>query len=160
MVRHSCEKCSAHLCEDCYSIKTKVHRNLGRDLLSKLAAACPGKRSRSCPAPSKAEPDVQAVCAGTFAAWLTPLNDFAVNPAAVAKIQSAFRNHGISPQDAIAALPGELEKYGTAATDAFLRGGDKVGKDWSHIKSQFHHGTVNKGRGKAVMTTVEKFLHA
>jgi hypothetical protein len=172
MIRHSCEKCSAHLCEDCYQIRTKVHRNLGRDLLGKLAAACPGRRSRNGDTdPIKAEPNVQAVCAGTFAAWLTPLNDFAINPAAVAKIQSAVRNHGISAQGAIAALPGELEKYGTAATDAFLRGGDKVGKDWSHIKSQFHRpdlasdpanaiwedGTVNRARGKADMSTAERF---
>jgi hypothetical protein len=110
------------------------------------------------------------VCAGSVAAWLTPLNDFAISPAAVTKIQSVVRNHGVSAQDAIAALPGELERYGTAATDAFLRGGDKVGKDWSHIKSQFNRpdlasdpanaiwedGTINRARGKCDMSTAER----
>lgn len=166
MTRHSCEKCSAHLCEDCYRKATKVRTNPGRDFLRKLCVWQGGH------APSEAEPDVKAagVCAGSFIAWMSPLNDFVVNPAAVAKIQSAIRNHGISAQDAISALPGELEKYGTAATDAFLRGGDKVGKDWSHIQSQFNRpdlashaanatwedGTVNRARGKCDMTTGER----
>jgi hypothetical protein len=142
----------------------KTRGNVAREVLAKLAVWRVDETAPEC------RVHAAAMVAGAFAAWLTPLFDFALDPAAVTKIQSAVKNHGITADDAIAALPGELEKYGAAATDAFLKGGDKVGKDWSHIKSQFNRpdlasdpanaiwedGTVNRARGKADMTYTER----
>jgi hypothetical protein len=113
---------------------------------------------------------VLAVTAGTVAASLSELNNFAVDPELISRITSAVSNHGVTAADLLAKLPGELEHYGTAAVDAFLKGGDALGKHWSHIESQFNaphlaadaangvweDGTVNIGRNSADMSWLER----
>ncbi|MEA5416611.1 hypothetical protein [Synechococcus sp. BA-132 BA5] len=81
---------------------------------------------------------VLAVAAGTVAASLSELNNVGVDPQLISRITSAATNHGVAAADLLAKLPGELEHYGTAAVDAFLKGGDSLGKHWSHIESQFN----------------------
>jgi hypothetical protein len=81
---------------------------------------------------------VLAVAAGTVAASLSELNNFGVDPQLISRITSAATNHGVAAADLLAKLPGELEHYGSAAVDAFLKGGDAFGKHWSHIESQFN----------------------
>ena len=51
-----------------------------------------------------------SVPVGEIAASLTPLNDLSLDPSWITKITSAVKNHSINTQDAINALPGELEK--------------------------------------------------
>ena len=111
-----------------------------------------------------------AVTAGTVAASLSELNNFGVDPEQISRITSAVSNHGVTAADLLAKLPGELEHYGTAAVDAFLKGGDALGKHWSHIESQFNapqlaadaangaweDGTVNIGRNSADMSWLER----
>lgn len=113
---------------------------------------------------------VLAVAAGTMAASLSELNNFGVDPQLISRITSAASNHGVSAADLLAKLPGELEHYGTAAVDAFLKGGDALGKHWSHIESQFNaphraadaangiweDGTVNIGRNATDMSWLER----
>jgi predicted nucleic acid-binding protein len=79
-----------------------------------------------------------AVAAGTVAASLSELNNVGVDPQLISRITSAASNHGMAAADLLAKLPGELEHYGTAAVDAFLQGGDALGKHWSHIESRFN----------------------
>ena len=113
---------------------------------------------------------VLAVAAGAVAASLSELNNVGVDPQLISRITSAVSNHGVSASDLLAKLPGELEQYGTAAVDAFLKGGDALGKHWSHIESQFNaphraadaangiweDGTVNIGRNSADMSWLER----
>lgn len=113
---------------------------------------------------------VLTVAAGSVAASLSELNNFSVDPLLVSRISSAVANNGVSAADLIAKLPGELEHYGTAAVDAFLRGGDALGKHWSHIESQanapqraaeaanaiWEDGSTNLRRGAADMTWLER----
>ncbi len=113
---------------------------------------------------------VLAVTAGTVAASLSELNNFGVDPELISRITSAVSNHGVTAADLLAKLPGELEHYGTAAVDAFLKGGDALGKHWSHIESQLNapqlaadaangvweDGTVNIGRNSADMSWLER----
>lgn len=113
---------------------------------------------------------VLAVAAGTVAASLSEFNNFALDPQLISRISSAASNHGVSAADLLAKLPGELEHYGTSAVDAFLKGGDALGKHWSHIESQFNapqraaeaangiweDGTVNIGRGASDMSWLER----
>ena len=80
-----------------------------------------------------------SVPVGAIAASLTPLNDLSLDPSLITKITSAVKNHSINPQDAINALPGELEKYGAIAVDKFLNNGDTLGKHWSHRESQLNN---------------------
>ena len=47
---------------------------------------------------------------GAIAASLPPLNDLSLDPSQITKKTSAVKNHSINSQDAINALPGELEK--------------------------------------------------
>jgi hypothetical protein len=79
-------------------------------------------------------------------------------------------NHGVAASDLVSKLPGDLEHYGTAAVDTFLRGGDPLGKHWSHRQSQHHaphlaaeasnglweDGTLNLARGARTMTWLER----
>ncbi|MEA5474263.1 hypothetical protein VB716_08515 [Synechococcus sp. CCY9201] len=116
---------------------------------------------------------ILAVAAGTVAASLSELNNFGVDPELISRITSAASNHGVAAADLLARLPGELEHYGTAAVDAFLKGGDALGKHWSHIESQanaphlaadaanaiWEDGTVNIGRGAREMSWLER-IHA
>lgn len=113
---------------------------------------------------------VLAVAGGSVAASLSELNNFSVDPELISRISSAVGNHSVTASDLIARLPGELEHYGTAAVDAFLRGGDALGKHWSHIESQanaphraaeaangiWEDGTANIGRSSADMNWLER----
>jgi hypothetical protein len=111
-----------------------------------------------------------AVAAGTVAASLSECNNVGVDPQLISRITSAASNHGVAAADLLAKLPGELEHYGTAAVDAFLRGGDALGKHWSHIESRFNSphltadaangiwedGSVNISRGSSDMSWIER----
>lgn len=113
---------------------------------------------------------VLAVAAGTVAAALSELNNIAVDPQLISRLTSAASNHGVAAADLLSRLPGELGQLGTAAVDAFLNGGDALGKQWSHIESQLHaphraaqaanglweDGTVNIARGGADMSWLER----
>ena len=113
---------------------------------------------------------VLAVAAGTVAASLSELNNFGVDPQLISRITSAASNHGVAAADLLAKLPGELEHYGTAAVDGFLKGGDALGKHWSHIESRFNSphlaadaangiwedGSVNISRGSSDMSWLER----
>ena len=103
-------------------------------------------------------------------AALSPLNDLAWDPSLVSKINNVIKNHGVSQDAVIKALPGDLEKFGSNAVELFLNSGDKLGKHWSHIKSQknspeladdasnaiLEDGTVNVTRGARDMTMGER----
>ncbi len=111
-----------------------------------------------------------ALAAGTVAASLSEFNNFGVDHELISRMTSAASNHGVAAADLVAKLPGELENYGTAAVDAFLRGGDALGKHWSHIESRFNSphlradaanaiwedGTVNIRRGASDMSWQER----
>jgi len=111
-----------------------------------------------------------AVVAGTVAASLSELNNFGVDHQLISRITSATSNHGVAAADLLAKLPGELEHYGTAAVDAFLKGGDALGKHWSHIESRFdsphlaadpangiwEDGSINISRGSSDMVWLER----
>lgn len=111
-----------------------------------------------------------AIAFGTVAASLSELNNFAIDPQVVSRIASAATNHGVAAADLIGKLPGELEHYGTAAVDAFLKGGDALGKHWSHQQSQanaphlasdpsnaiWEDGSVNVSRGATDMSWTER----
>jgi len=114
--------------------------------------------------------ELLAVAAGAVVASLSELNNFGVDPALISRITSAASNHGLSAAELLAKLPGELEHYGTAAVDAFLQGGDALGKHWSHIESQLNapdlaaaasngiweDGAVNIRRGASDMSWLER----
>jgi hypothetical protein len=111
-----------------------------------------------------------AVVAGTVAASLSELNNVGVDPQLISRMTSTASNHGVAAADLLAKLPGELEYCGTAAIDVFLRGGDALGKHWSHIESQFNaphraadaangiweDGSVNISRGSSDMNWLER----
>ena len=113
---------------------------------------------------------ILAVTAGSVAASLSELHNVALDPQLVSRLMSVASNHGVAIGDAIGRLPGELEKYGTAAVDAFLKGGDARGKEWSHIQSQanapelashpanaiWEDGTVNNARNATDMSWLER----
>jgi len=113
---------------------------------------------------------VLAIAAGSVAASLSELNNFALDPQLVSRITSAASNHGVAITDLVAKLPGELENYGTSAVDAFLKGGDARGKEWSHIQSQanaphlasnpanaiWEDGTINNTRNSVDMSWHER----
>ncbi len=103
-------------------------------------------------------------------AALSPLNDLAWDPSLVSKINNVIKNHGVSQDAVIKALPGDLEKFGSNAVEHFLNSGDKLGKHWSHIESQLNNpeiassaqnaiwedGSINIVRGSKDMTTIER----
>ena len=111
-----------------------------------------------------------AIAAGSVAASLSELNNFALDPQLVSRITSAASNHGVAIADLVAKLPGELENYGTTAVDAFLKGGNARGKEWSHIQSQsnaphlasnpanaiWEDGTINNTRNSVDMSWHER----
>lgn len=111
-----------------------------------------------------------AVVTGTVGAYLSGFNNLVVDPQQVNRLKSATAHHGVAASDLLAKLPGELEHYGTAAVDAFLRGGDALGKHWSHRQSQsqaphlaaeaanglWEDGTLNLARGARTMTWLEQ----
>jgi hypothetical protein len=111
-----------------------------------------------------------AVLTGTVGASLSGLNNLMVDPQRITRIQSAVTNHGVTASDLLAKLPGELEHYGTAAVDAFLNGGNSLGKHSSHWQSKrnapqlsaeaanglWEDGTINIARGARNMSWVER----
>lgn len=111
-----------------------------------------------------------AIAAGSLAASLSEHNNFALDPQLVSRITSAASNHGVAIADLVGKFPGELENYGTAAVDAFLKGGDTIGKEWSHLQSQanaphlasdpanaiWEDGTINHGRNSVDMSWRER----
>lgn len=111
-----------------------------------------------------------AMAAAAVAASLSELNNVAVDPQLISRLTSAASNHGVAAAELLAKLPGELEHVGTAAVDAFLRGGDALGKHWSHLESRFHaphlaaeaangiweDGSANIRRGAADMGWLEQ----
>jgi len=113
---------------------------------------------------------VLAVAAGAVAASLSELNNLAVDPQLISRLSSATANHGVAAADLLSKLPGELGHLGNAAVEAFLQGGDALGKHWAHIESQRHaphraadpsnaiweDGTVNVRRGAADMSWLER----
>ncbi len=111
-----------------------------------------------------------AKAVGTVTASLSALHNQAVDPQRITRLTSAVANHGLSAADVLAKLPGELEHLGTSAVEAFLQGGDALGKHWSHIESRLHaphriaepangiweDGTRNLRRGSRDMTSLER----
>jgi hypothetical protein len=111
-----------------------------------------------------------AIAAGSVAASVSELNNFALDPQLVSRITSAASNHGVAIADLVRKLPGELDNYGTAAVDAFLKGGDARGKEWSHIQSQanaphlasnpanviWEDGSINNTRNSVDMSWLER----
>ena len=119
---------------------------------------------------SKDAEKILAVIFSSVSASLTSFNDFALDPEMVSRITNALKEYGISTSDAVKALPGELEKFGTAAVENFTKSGDEFGKHWSHIKSQSNNpelvseatnaiwedGLINFRRNSADMKSVER----
>lgn len=107
---------------------------------------------------------------GSVAAYLTSLNNKDFSWQEIDRIVNATKSHSIKGTEFVNKLPGELENFGNAAVEAFLKGGDKLGKHWSHIKSQknspelssdatnaiLEDGTVNIIRGAENMTRLER----
>lgn len=111
-----------------------------------------------------------SIAAGAVGASLSSLNNVGVDPLLISRISSAASNHGIAVNDLLSRLPGELEHMGSAAVDAFLQGGDALGKHWSQIESQrnapaqardaingiWEDGTANSRRGGADLNWQER----
>ena len=107
---------------------------------------------------------------GSVAAYLTSLNNKDFSWQEIDRIVNATKSHSIKGVEFVNKLPGELENFGNAAVEAYLKGGDKLGKHWSHIKSQknspelssdttnaiLEDGTVNIIRGAENMTMLER----
>ncbi len=103
-------------------------------------------------------------------ASLSSLNDINFDWENINRIVNATKSHSIKGIDFVEKLPGELENFGNAAVEAYLKGGDKLGKHWSHIKSQknspelssdpknaiLEDGTVNVSRQANDMTQLER----
>ena len=114
--------------------------------------------------------DLSVSLFSSVAASLTVKNDLPFNWEDIDRIVNATKSHSISGIEYINKLPGELERFGTAAVETYVKGGDKLGKHWSHIKSQknspeladdasnaiLEDGTVNVSRGATDMTTGER----
>ena len=119
---------------------------------------------------SKDAEKIWAVLFSSVSASLTSFNDFALDPEMVSRITNAVKEYGVSTSDVVKALPGELEKFGTAAVENFTKAGDEFGKHWSHIKSQSNNpelvseatnaiwedGLINFRRNSADMKSVER----
>ena len=107
---------------------------------------------------------------GSIAASLSSLNDIPFNWENIDRIVNATRSHSIKGSEYVSKLPGELERFGNAAVEAYIKGGDALGKHWSHIKSQKNHpelaaeaanailedGTINVTRRATNMTLGER----
>ena len=89
------------------------------------------------------------IAAGAVGASLSTFNNISVDPLLISRINAAASNHGIAAADLLSRLPGELEHMGTAAVDAFLQGGDALGKHWSQITGNWEDGTTNLRRSGA-----------
>ncbi len=114
--------------------------------------------------------DLSVSLFSSLAASLSTKNDLPFNWEDIDRIVNATKSHSISGIEYINKLPGELERFGTAAVETYIKGGDKLGKHWSHIKSQknspeladdasnaiLEDGTVNVSRGATNMTIGER----
>ena len=96
------------------------------------------------------------IAAGTVGASLSTFNNISVDPLLISRINAAAINHGIAAADLLNRLPGELEHMGTAAVDAFLQGGDALGKHWSQITGNWEDGTTNLRRSGADLSWQER----
>ena len=67
------------------------------------------------------------------------------------RIVNATKSHSIKGIDFVEKLPGELENFGNAAVEAYLKGGDKLGKHWSHIKSQKNSPELSSDPSNAIL---------
>ena len=119
---------------------------------------------------SKDAEKLLAVLFSSVSASLSSFNDFVLDPEMVSRITNAVKEYGVSTSDVVKALPGELEKFGTAAVENFTKAGDEFGKHWSHIKSQSNNpelvseatnaiwedGLINFRRNSADMKSVER----
>lgn len=111
-----------------------------------------------------------SVAAGAVAASLSELNNIGIDPQMISRLSSAATNHGVAAADLLSKLPGELEQYGTSVVDQFLKGGDSLGKHWSHLESQanaphrsgdptnaiWEDGSSNVSRGATDMSWTER----
>lgn len=79
--------------------------------------------------------NVLAVAAAAVAASLSELNNVAVDPQVISRLAAAAAHHGVAAADLLAQLPGELEHVGQKAIEAFLNGGDALGKHWTAIQT-------------------------
>tara|TARA_B100000965_G_C19575076_1_gene750968 strand:- start:1106 stop:1969 length:864 start_codon:yes stop_codon:yes gene_type:complete len=114
--------------------------------------------------------DTSIALYGSIAASLSSLNDIPFNWEDIDRIVNATRSHSIKGAEYVNKLPGELERFGNAAVEAYVKGGDALGKHWSHIKSQknspnlaadasnaiLEDGTVNVTRRATNMTSGER----
>ena len=96
------------------------------------------------------------IAAGAVGASLSTFNNISVDPLLISRINAAASNHGIAAADLLNRLPGELEHMGTAAVDAFLQGGDALGKHWSQITGNWEDGTTNLRRSGADLSWQER----
>ena len=96
------------------------------------------------------------IAAGAVGASLSTFNNISVDPLLISRINAAAINHGIAAADLLNRLPGELEHMGTAAVDAFLQGGDALGKHWSQITGNWEDGTTNLRRIGADLSWQER----
>ena len=96
------------------------------------------------------------IAAGAVGASLSTFNNISVDPLLISRINAAAINHGIAAADLLNRLPGELEHMGTAAVDAFLQGGDALGKHWSQITGNWEDGTTNLRRSGADLSWQER----
>ena len=96
------------------------------------------------------------IAAGAVGASLSTFNNISVDPLLISRINAAASNHGIAAADLLSRLPGELEHMGTAAVDAFLQGGDALGKHWSQITGNWEDGTTNLRRSGADLSWQER----
>ena len=107
---------------------------------------------------------------GAVGASLSQVADIPFDAEQVSRITSAMKNYGLETAEAVKALPDELTKYGTEVVEQWVKGGDKNGKQWSHIESQANNpgrasdprngvwedGSKNMARGSRDMTLLER----
>ena len=98
-----------------------------------------------------------AIAGGAISASLSALGNFSVDPQLIGRISAASSTHGVSAADLLSKLPGELSQMGTTAVDAFLNGGDALGKRWSTAKSLWEDGSANTNLGTTNASWLEQF---
>ena len=107
---------------------------------------------------------------GAVGASLSQVADIPFDAEQVSRLTSAMKNYGLETAEVVKALPDELTKYGTEVVEQWIKGGDKNGKQWSHIESQaktpgrasdpnngvWEDGSKNMARGSRDMTLLER----
>ena len=84
-------------------------------------------------------------------ASLSSINNIDFDWENINRIVNATKSHSIKGIDFVEKLPGELENFGNAAVEAYLKGGDKLGKHWSHIKSQKNSPELSSDPSNAIL---------